>query len=191
MKSFFVSLSRQKKTVVAELFLVYFALGVGLIMLGSVLPHLRAAYHLDYQTGGALLSVQSLGYLAIGLVTGLAATKLGLKRAYLILYALMPVGFIMLLIGGSPLWLLTAMLLIGLSKGAVTDYNNRIMTDYAYGSATPLNLLHAFFCNRGMCCADTHTILPARWPRWLVGGTGCCHGDFVNRRWIRPVYAYR
>ena len=77
MKSFFVSLSRQKKTVVAELFLVYFALGVGLIMLGSVLPHLRAAYHLDYQTGGALLSIQSVGYLAIGLVTGLAATKLG------------------------------------------------------------------------------------------------------------------
>lgn len=161
MKSFFVSLSRQKKTVVAELFLVYFALGVGLIMLGSVLPHLRAAYHLDYQTGGALLSIQSVGYLAIGLVTGLAATKLGLKRAYLILYALMPVGFIMLLIGGSPLWLLTAMLLIGLSKGAVTDYNNRIMTDYAHGSATPLNLLHAFFAI-GACVAPMLTLFCLR-----------------------------
>ena len=153
MKSFFASLSQQKKVVVAELFLVYFALGVGLIMLGSVLPHLRAAYNLDYQTGGALLSIQ--------LVTGVAATKLGLKRAYLILYALMPVGFIMLLVGGSPLWLLSAMLLIGLSKGAVTDYNNRVMTDYAHGSATPLNLLHAFFAI-GACVAPLLTLFCLR-----------------------------
>lgn len=161
MKSFFSSLGRRKTYVVIELFLVYFALGVGLIMLGSVLPQLRAAYHLDYRTGGALLSVQSVGYLAVGLITGTAAVKLGLKRAYLLLYALMPVGFLMLLTGGAPLWLLSAMLLTGLSKGAVTDYNNRIMSDYAHGSATPLNLLHAFFAI-GACAAPLLTLFCLR-----------------------------
>lgn len=73
MKAFLSSLSRSKRYVVAELFLVYFAHGLSSIMLGSVLPDLRAAYALDYQIGGTLLSAQSIGYLGIGLLSGLAA----------------------------------------------------------------------------------------------------------------------
>lgn len=152
MKQFFFSIGRRKTYVVIELFLVYLVLGIGLIMLGSVLPDLRTAYALDYKTGGTLLSIQSVGYLGVGLVTGVLSVKLGLKRAYLILYALMPVGFIMLLTGSAPLWLMAAMLLTGLSKGAVTDYNNRIMSEYANGNAMPLNFLHAFFAF-GACVA--------------------------------------
>ena len=67
MKAFLSSLSRSKRYVVAELFFVYFAQGLSSIMLGSVLPDLRAAYALDYQIGGTLLSAQSIGYLGIGL----------------------------------------------------------------------------------------------------------------------------
>ena len=73
MKAFLSSLSRSKRYVVAELLLVYFAQGLSSIMLGSVLPDLRAAYALDYQIGGTLLSAQSIGYLGIGLLSGLAA----------------------------------------------------------------------------------------------------------------------
>lgn len=68
MKAFLSSLSRSKRYVVAELFFVYFAQGLSSIMLGSVLPDLRAAYALDYQIGGTLLSAQSIGYLGIGLL---------------------------------------------------------------------------------------------------------------------------
>ncbi len=63
MKAFLSSISRNKRFVVAELFLVYFAHGLGSIMLGSVLPDLRAAYALDYQLSGTLISAQSVGYL--------------------------------------------------------------------------------------------------------------------------------
>ena len=55
MKAFLSSLNRSKRYVVAELFFVYFAQGLSSIMLGSVLPDLRAAYALDYQIGGTLL----------------------------------------------------------------------------------------------------------------------------------------
>lgn len=58
----------------------------------------------------------------------------------------------MLLTGGSPLWLLAAMFLTGISKGGITDYNNRVMSEYANGSATPLNMLHAAFAF-GACVA--------------------------------------
>ena len=152
MKAFLSSLSRSKRYVVAELFLVYFAQGLSSIMLGSVLPDLRAAYALDHQIGGTLLSAQSIGYLGIGLLSGLAAIKWGLKRAYLILYYVFAVGFVMLLTNGSPVWLLAAMFLTGISKGAITDYNNRVMSEYANGSATPLNMMHAAYAF-GACVA--------------------------------------
>ncbi|MBD9233397.1 MAG: MFS transporter, partial [Alistipes onderdonkii] len=152
MKAFLSSISRNKRYVVTELFLVYFAHGLGSIMLGSVLPDLRAAYSLDYQVGGALISSQSVGYLLIGLLSGAAVVKWGLKRSYLVSYYLFAVGFIMLLVTGSPVLLLTAMFLTGISKGAITDYNNRVMSEYANGSATPLNMLHASFAF-GACVA--------------------------------------
>ena len=60
MKAFLSSLSRSKRYVVAELFLVYFAQGLSSIMLGSMLPD---------------LSAQSIGYLVIGLLSGLSAIK--------------------------------------------------------------------------------------------------------------------
>ena len=121
MKAFLSSISRNKRFVVAELFLVYFAHGLGSIMLGSVLPDLRAAYGLDYQLSGTLISSQSVGYLLIGLLSGAAVVKWGLKRSYLVSYYLFAVGFIMLLVTGSPVLLLTAMFLTGLSKGGITD----------------------------------------------------------------------
>ncbi len=143
-------------------------------MLGSVLPDLRAAYALDYQIGGTLLSAQSIGYLGIGLLSGLAAIKWGLKRAYLILYYVFAVGFVMLLTNGSPVWLLAAMFLTGISKGAITDYNNRVMSEYANGIATPLNMMHAAM----------HLVRAwRRWPyspaiSWAVTTAGVLHSRF-------------
>ena len=143
MKAFLSSISRNKRFVVAELFLVYFAHGLGSIMLGSVLPDLRAAYGLDYQLSGTLISSQSVGYLLIGLLSGAAVVKWGLKRSYLVSYYLFAVGFILLL---------TAMFLTGISKGGITDYNNRVMSEYANGSATPLSMMHASYAF-GACVA--------------------------------------
>lgn len=145
MKAFLSSLSRSKRYVVAELFLVYFAQGLSSIMLGSVRRIYARPTRWIIQIGGTLLSAQSIGYLGIGLLSGLAAIKWGLKRAYLILYYVFAVGFVMLLTNGSPVWLLAAMFLTGISKGAITDYNNRVMSEYANGSATPLNMMHAAY----------------------------------------------
>ena len=65
----------------------------------------------------------------------------------------------MLLTNGSPVWLLAAMFLTGISKGAITDYNNRVMSEYANGSATPLNMMHAAYAF-GACGAAGRTRLP-------------------------------
>jgi fucose permease len=150
--SFFRRLSPRRRYVAGETFFAYFAQGLALILLGSVLPRLRSAYGLDYTAGGALLAMQSVGFLTVGLFTGALALRLGLKRAYLLLFALCPLGLAVLLRGGPEPVLLGAMLLIGLTKGAVTDYNNRIITSYSGASASALNLLHASFAV-GACLA--------------------------------------
>ena len=58
----------------------------------------------------------------------------------------------MLVKGGSFLFLALAMFLVGISKGAITDYNNRVISDYAEGEAGPINSLHIFFAI-GACLA--------------------------------------
>ena len=127
-------------------------------MLGSVLPVLKAEYALNYQVGGMLLSVQSIGYAVAGLGAGFLPLYLGLKKSFILLTSGTCIGMGMLLASGNPVWLLTAMGLIGISKGAVTNYNNQIMTELAEGDAGPLNLMHAFFAI-GACIAPFIVLL--------------------------------
>lgn len=157
-QSFFQRIGKDKRYIVFNLFFAYFTLGVALIMLGSVLPVLKAEYALNYQVGGMLLSVQSIGYAVAGLGAGFLPLYFGLKKSFILLTSGTCIGMGMLLASGNPVWLLTAMGLIGISKGAVTNYNNQIMTELAEGDAGPLNLMHAFFAI-GACIAPFIVLL--------------------------------
>ena len=152
MKEFWQKLPGYRRAAVLELYFVYFVLGVAVILIGSILPQLREANALSYGQSGNLLSVQSVGFLLVGLVTGAAVLKLGIHKAYVGTVAFLPVGMFMLVKGGSFLFLALAMFLVGISKGAITDYNNRVISDYAEGEAGPINSLHIFFAI-GACLA--------------------------------------
>lgn len=152
MKEFWQKLPGYRRAAVLELYFVYFVLGVAVILIGSILPQLREANALSYGQSGNLLSVQSVGFLLVGLVTGAAVLKLGIHKAYVGTVAFLPIGMFMLVKGGSFLFLAVAMFLVGISKGAITDYNNRVISDYAEGEAGPINSLHIFFAI-GACLA--------------------------------------
>ena len=152
MKEFWQKLPGSRRAAVLELYFVYFVLGVAVILIGSILPQLREANALSYGQSGNLLSVQSVGFLLVGLVTGAAVLKLGIHKAYVGTVAFLPVGMFMLVKGGSFLFLAVAMFLVGISKGAITDYNNRVISNYAEGEAGPINSLHIFFAI-GACLA--------------------------------------
>ena len=152
MKEFWQKLPGYRRAAVLELYFVYFVLGVAVILIGSILPQLREANALSYGQSGNLLSVQSVGFLLVGLVTGAAVLKLGIHKAYVGTVAFLPVGMFMLVKGGSFLFLAVAMFLVGISKGAITDYNNRVISNYAEGEAGPINSLHIFFAI-GACLA--------------------------------------
>lgn len=177
-KGFFVSLGKRKLGVVLNLFYAYMSLGLVLIMLGAILPDLKADYALSYQVGGALLSVQSVGYVLAGLLAGYLPLLLGIKVSYILIQLSVTLGFIMLLISGNPVWLLIAMLLIGVGKGGITNYNNLLMNIYSEGNAGPLNILHACFA-AGAVIAPLIALAVSGWRVAVIIGCACCAASLV------------
>lgn len=157
-EGFFRSIGRDKLYIVINLFYAYFAQGIVVVMFGAILPVLKQDYSLSYQVGGMLLSVQSVGYAIAGLGAGFLPLYFGLKNSFILLTSGITIGMGMLLVSGNPVWLLIAMAFIGINKGAVTNYNNQIMSDLAKGDAGPLNMLHAFFAI-GACLAPVAVLL--------------------------------
>lgn len=170
---FFSSLGKRKLGVVLNLFYAYMSLGLVLIMLGSILPEMKADYALSYQVGGALLSVQSVGYVLAGLLAGYLPYLLGIKISFILIQLSVTVGFIMLLISGNPVWLLIAMFLIGIGKGGITNYNNLLMNIYSEGNAGPLNILHACFA-AGAVIAPLIAMMVTGWRPAVIIGCVCC-----------------
>jgi len=177
-KGFFASLGKRKLGVVLNLFYAYMSLGLVLIMLGAILPDLKTDYALSYQVGGALLSVQSVGYVLAGLLAGYLPLLLGIKVSYILIQLSVTLGFIMLLISGNPVWLLAAMLLIGIGKGGITNYNNLLMNIYSRGNAGPLNILHACFA-AGAVIAPLIVLAVSGWRMAVIIGCICCAASLV------------
>jgi fucose permease len=170
---FFTSLGKRKLGVVLNLFYAYMSLGLVLIMLGSILPEMKSDYALSYQIGGALLSVQSVGYVLAGLLAGYLPFVLGIKISFILIQLSVTLGFVMLLVSGNPVWLLIAMFLIGIGKGGITNYNNLLMNIYSEGNAGPLNILHACFA-AGAVIAPLIAMAVTGWRPAVIIGCVCC-----------------
>ena len=144
-QSFFQSLVPKDRFMVGNLFFLYLIQGIFVIMIGSILPMMKEEYGLDYQIGGFLISAHSIGNMITGLVAGLLPLVFGLRRSLLVQNILPFAGFAITLVTGNPWLLIFAILLTGLGRGAVSNYNNQAISALSGGSAAPLNMLHGFF----------------------------------------------
>lgn len=146
------SLSRDNQYLVRNFFIAYFVMGMYLILIGSALPEIKAEYQIDYQVGGMMLSVQSVGYLVIGAFVGIVPRYLGAKQTYLILSNLAFLGLVLMMVTGNPVLLLLAMLMTGISKGSTCNFGNQFVSCLTNSDAGALNLAQAFFAI-GACVA--------------------------------------
>ncbi|MCQ5128457.1 MFS transporter [Butyricicoccus faecihominis] len=144
-QSFFGSLVPRDRFMVGNLFFLYLIQGIFTILIGSILPMMKAEYGLDYRIGGFLISAHSIGNQLTALIAGLVALGLGTKRSLLMFNAMPFIGFALTLVTGNPLLLIFALLLTGVGRGAISNYNNQIISSLSGGSAAPLNMLHGFF----------------------------------------------
>ncbi|MGN1020508.1 MAG: MFS transporter [Aristaeellaceae bacterium] len=145
MFSFFTRLDKGDKRTLFTCFFGFCFSGILSMTMGSVMPDLKAAYHLSDATSGLLLSAHSAGNLVAGLVSGMIPLWLGQRRSITLLSAMAVLGYFMLTLCGVPAWLLLAFLLIGFGRGSITNFDNRMVNKLSGGSPAASNLLHSSF----------------------------------------------
>lgn len=134
MFAFLKKMDKSSRVLLYTCFFAYFCNGVFSLMMGSVMPDLKAAYGLSDTVRGLLLSAHSAGNLVAGFVSGLAPLYLGQRRAITLLSLLSYIGIVMMVVWGNPVWLLLAFTLTGLGRGSVTNFNNRMANLLSGGS---------------------------------------------------------
>lgn len=145
MRKFFASLSPKDRYIAGNLFFLYLVQGICVILIGSIMPMMKAEYNLSYAIGGMLVSAHSLGNIVISPFAGLFPLYFGQKNSLMVLNVFLGLGLFITLITGNPYILLAALLMTGIGRGIVSNYNNAIINQMSGGSAAPLNALHGFF----------------------------------------------
>lgn len=129
----------------------YFSYGVFLIngmlavAIGSLLPYIREARNLDYDYGGYLASLHSVGNLIASFVAGMLPVLIGRKKSILFFNAFLAISFCMIIFGDSTMLLAMAFCLTGLARGATSNFCNTTINNLAPGKASIINGLHATF----------------------------------------------
>ena len=147
-KAMFSFIKRMNPNARTLLYTCFYALscsGVLSLMMGSVMPDLKAAYALSDTLSGLFLSAHSAGNLIAGFISGLVPLYMGRRRAIMLLSMLAALGMAMLALWGNPVWLFMAFLLTGMGRGSLTNFTNRMVNELSGGSPSASNLLHASF----------------------------------------------
>lgn len=115
------------------------------LSIGALLPFVRDAYGLNYAFAGLLVSLHSVGNLISSFVAGLLPLKLGRRKSILLFSACYAVSFLLILSTSSQTVLAAAFTLTGITRGAVSNFNNTEVNMLAPGQGWALNALHASF----------------------------------------------
>lgn len=126
-------------------FFIFFVNGLYSMVFGSILPLLSETYQLSDATSGMLLSSHQAGNLIAGFVAGILPIYYGRKKSILFLSSFVMVGFLIMILTGQPVLLLTAFFFTGISRGSISNFNNKTVNDISGSSPQALNFLHSMF----------------------------------------------
>ena len=152
MNSQLFSLSKSNRYVVRVILLNLFSLGIGGILVGSFLPMLRADYRLSYSTGGLLVSAFNIGTMGAGLLAGFLPIFLGRKHSFFLLSLTEGIGFLLIVLTGQPVALFFAFMIVGMARGAGTNYGNGVANELSADNSSLLNLINAMFALGALVC---------------------------------------
>jgi len=120
--------------------------GIGLIILGAVLPDLRVKHSLSDVEAGTLFSILPFGIIAGSLLFGPVCDRYGYKVLLAVSAALMFAGFEVLALTHQAWILSVAVFLIGIGGGALNGATNAVVADISVtGKSADLSLLGVFF----------------------------------------------
>lgn len=153
------------------LFTCFYALtcsGILSLMMGSILPDLKAAYGMSDTLSGLCISFNSAGNVIAGFAASIVPLYLGRRRSIMLLSLLSVLGIVLLSVWGNPLVLLLAFLCVGTGRGCLTQFTNRLVNELSGGSPAAQNLLHASFAV-GAISSPMLFLLFSRLMGWRAG----------------------
>ncbi|OJG10795.1 major facilitator superfamily transporter [Enterococcus aquimarinus] len=115
------------------------------MVFGAIIPLISAEYQLSDTVSGLLLSGHQLGNLIAGLVAGILPVYYGRKHSILFLSSFVMLGFFLMIVTGNPILLIMAFFFTGISRGSISNFNNKTVNDISHSDPAASNLLHSTF----------------------------------------------
>lgn len=137
--------SREKKRQFIITYIIFSFNGMLALSVGSIMPFMRDAKGFDYAFAGLLISVFSVGNLISNFLSGAIQFKIGKKKTALLFNSFFSIAYLLLIFGRGNIVMVFAFLMIGLTRGSFTYFNNATINDIATGEAWAINGLHAMF----------------------------------------------
>lgn len=143
--SFYKQLNAVDKYILWCCFFIFFVNGLYSMVFGSILPLLSDVYSLNETVSGMLLSSHQAGNLIAGFVAGILPLYYGRKKSILFLSSFVIIGFLLIIGVGTPWILLFAFFFTGISRGSISNFNNKTVNDITDSNPSALNFLHSLF----------------------------------------------
>lgn len=119
--------------------------GIGLTMIGSLLPDIITEYNISYKAAGVILSLQSFGVMLAGFVSGFFADKFGKKMTLICGIFLFGLGISSLLFASRLLTLQIFCATAGAGYGVINNMGNALVNDISNRNNVAINFLHACY----------------------------------------------
>ena len=130
----------------------FFLGGICAISAGIIVSILRDRYSLSYSFSGTLVSAMGIGDMLALMISGVLLGKIGEKGTTLILSSGAFFGYLLMAVTGSPVLLLAAFLLAGVSKGCTANKCTLLVSNNTDDKQKALSMLNAWFAFGALLC---------------------------------------
>ena len=130
----------------------FFLGGICAISAGVLVSLLRDKYQLSYSFSGTLVSSMSIGNMFALMISGILPSFIGERGTALLLTGGAFLGYLLMALTGSPVLLLLAFLLVGISKGCTANKCTILVSNNTEDRSRGLTLLNACFAFGALLC---------------------------------------
>ncbi len=134
-----------KKIILGGSYYAYMVTGMVVLILGSVMPYLRAEFGMDYDKSGLLLALLAIGNLMASFAGGIISDYIGQKATLLMGSLFLILGFTGFVVTGSANCLYIFSVIAGMGWGVMNSLVNTIVSYITSGDTKTMNILHMFF----------------------------------------------
>ncbi|EST89168.1 hypothetical protein T233_01616 [Vagococcus lutrae LBD1] len=138
-------MSQSDKYILLCCYFIFFVNGLYAMVFGSIIPLISNEYQLSDTMSGLMLSGHQTGNLIAGLVAGILPVYYGRKKSIIFLSSFVIIGFLIMILTGNPIFLLLGFFFTGISRGSISNFNNKTVNDISHSDPAALNLLHSVF----------------------------------------------